>query len=64
MTSRIRKKHDSYVNELMLNEYLTLLLTYQIADTMRPYHVIIAVLGKSKLSTKIIPFKIYGHYFN
>ena len=52
------------VNELMLNEYLTLLLTYQIADTMRPYHLIIAVLGKSKIITKIIPFKIYGHYFN
>ena len=34
MTSRIRKKHDSYVNELMLNEYLTLLLIYQIADTI------------------------------
>ena len=64
MTSGIRKKHDSYVNELMLNEYLTLLLTYQIADTMRPYHLIIAVLGKSKIITKIIPFKIYGHYFN
>ena len=64
MTSRIRKKHDSYVNELMLNEYLTLLLTYQIADTMRPYHLIIAVLSKSKIITKIIPFKIYGHYFN
>ena len=48
----------------MLNEYLTLLLTYQIADTMRPYYLIIAVLGKSKISTKIIPFKIYGHYFN
>ena len=64
MTSRIRKKHDSYVNELMLNEYLTLLLTYQIADTMRPYHLIIAVLGKSTIITKNIPFKIYGHYFN
>ena len=64
MTSRIRKKHDSYVNELMLNEYLTLLLTYQIADTIRPYYLIIAVLGKSTIITKNIPLKIYGHYFN